>query len=196
MQVIIEGQHLDVGDALQGYVKEKLVDTCTRYFSHAVQGNVRFAREANGYRTNITLIVGNGIVLKASANDLADPYPAFDQANNKLAVQLKRYKDRLRDHHQSLVSKGDVSLGAPANEYTLQDQDDDKAHGEGGDSPVILAEMPTNIPLLSVSDAVMRMDLADVPAMMFKNAAHGRINMVYRRPDGQIGWVDPQETAE
>lgn len=196
MQVIIQGQHLDVGEALQTYITEKLEDTSTRYFNHAIQGTVHLSREANGFRANITLAVGNGIVLKASATDSAGPYPAFDQANTKLTTQLRRYKDRLRDHHQNQGSKGDIALGQPANEYMLQQGEEDAAaHGEGGDSPVVLAELPTNIQTLSVSDAVMRMDLADLPALLFKNAAHGQINMVYRRADGHIGWVDPQIEA-
>lgn len=201
MQVIVQGQHLDVGDALRGYVEDKLSDTCTKFFNHTVHGDVHIARESNGFRTDIILTVGNGITLRASANDPADPYPAFDQANNKLARQLKRYKDRLRDHHTRL-EKGGFPLPRAANEYTLQHDDvhddahnDARAHGEGGDNPVILAELPTHLDTLSVSEAVMRLDLADVPALLFHNAAHGRLNMVYRRRDGQIGWVDPAENA-
>ena len=193
MQVIVQGQQLDVGDALRGYVEDKLTDTCTKFFSHAIQGNVHFAKESNGFRTEITLTVGNGITLTASANDPADPYPAFDQANTKLSTQLKKYKDRLKDHH-TRVEKGEFPLPTAANEYTLQ-HDDAVEHGEGGDAPLILAEMPTQLQTLSVSDAVMRMDWGDLNAYLFKNASHGRLNMVYRRKDGQIGWVDPAETV-
>jgi ribosomal subunit interface protein len=192
MQVIVQSQQLDIGDALRGYVQEKLANSCEHYFTHTIQGNVHFAPEANGFRSDITLSVGNGIMLKASANN-HDPYIVFDQANSKLVKQLKKYKERLRDHHQNMVSKGDVALGAPANEYTLQ-HDEDTEHGEGGEDPVILAEMPTKLMTLSVSDAVMRMDLAELPALLFRNPAHGRLNIVYRRKDGQIGWVDPQES--
>jgi ribosomal subunit interface protein len=188
MQVIVQSQQLDIGDALRGYVQEKLANSCEHYFTHTIQGNVHFAPEANGFRSDITLSVGNGIMLKASANN-HDPYIVFDQANTKLVKQLKKYKERLRDHHQNMVSKGD--LGAPANEYTLQN--DEEEHGEGGEAPVVLAELPTKVMTLSVSDAVMRMDLADLPALLFKNPGNGHINMVYRRKDGQIGWVDPQE---
>lgn len=190
MQVVVQGQQVDVGDALRGYVTEKLADTCSKYFTHTLQGTVHFSPEASGFRTDITLSVGNGILLKAAGNN-HDPYPAFDQANTRLTKQLKRYKDRLRDHHQSLVSKGDAGLGAPANEYTLK-HEDEVDHGEGGDNPLILAEMTLKIEDLTVSDAVMRMDLADAPVWVFKNAANGRMNVVYRRKDGQIGWIDPQ----
>jgi ribosomal subunit interface protein len=186
--VIVQGQQIDVGDALRGYVQDKLADTSTKYFSHSIQGNVHFTREANGFRADITLSVGNGIILKASAKE-QDPYPAFDQANNRLTKQLKRYKDRIQDHH-ARAEKGDLPLGAPANEYKLEEIDDGVEHGE---YPVTLAELPTRVDMLTVSEAVMRMDLGDLNALLFKNAAHGRLNMVYRRKDGAIGWVDPQE---
>lgn len=190
MQVNVQGQHLDVGDALRGYVQEKLTDVSTKFFNHAIQGHVNFAHEAAGFRADITLSVGNGIILKSSANN-HDPYPAFDMASNKLAQQLKRYKSRLRDHHAK-AAKGDLPLSAPANEYTLEEHSDDGV--EMGDNPVILAEMPTRVESLSVSEAVMRMDLADLPAMLFKHAGNGRLNVIYRRKDGQIGWIDPQES--
>lgn len=195
MQVIVQGQQIDVGDALRGYVEEKLAETCNKYFNHTIQGLVSFAPDASGFRTEINLTVGNGIMLNASANN-HDPYPAFDQAHQRLTKQLKKYKDRLRSHHQRLAAKEKelAILGAPANEYTLQHNEEEEiATGEGGDNPVILAEMPTRIESLSVSEAVMRMDLADKPVFFFRNAANDRLNVVYRRKDGNIGWVDPQE---
>lgn len=191
MQVIVEGQQIDVGDALRGYIEEKLVDTCGKYFNHTIQGSVSLSPEANSFRSDITLSVGNGILMKASAVN-HDPYPAFDQAHHRLITQLKKYKDRLRNHHQRLANRSADALGAPANEYTLRHDVDEVEHGEGGDNPLILAEMPTIVEDLTVSEAVMRMDIADQDVMVFKNAAHGRLNVVYRRRDGQIGWIDPQ----
>jgi ribosomal subunit interface protein len=192
MQVIVQGQHLDVGDALRSHVQEKLTDTCTRFFNHSIRGNVHFVREAVGFRTDITLTVGNGIVLKSTAEAI-DPYPSFDQANDRLVKQLKKYKERLKDHH---AEQGKSTMRAvAANEYTLPMDNDAVEHGEGGDAALTLAELPTKVPTLAVSDAVMRMDLADLNALLFRNASHGRLNMVYRRNDGNIGWVDPQENA-
>lgn len=189
MQVLIQGKHLDIGDAFRGYIEEKLTDTCTKYFNHSIQGDVHLAKDMTNhlYRSDITLAVGNGIVLKATAEE-HDPYPAFDKATHKLANQLKRYKDRLRNHHQRL-SEETVPLAQPANEYTLQAEADDAPES---DNPLIIAELATHIATLSVSEAVMRLDLGGLPALMFKNASHGGFNMVYRRPDGQIGWIDPQ----
>ena len=189
MQVLIQGKHLDIGDAFRGYIEEKLTDTCTKYFNHSIQGNVHLIKDAHHhlYRSDITLAVGNGIILKATAQE-HEPYPAFDQATHKLAKQLKRYKDRLRNHHQRL-SASEVALAEPANEYTLQAEAEDAV--EGSDDPLIIAELAMVIETLTVSEAVMRLDLGELQALMFKNASHGGFNMVYRRPDGQIGWVDP-----
>lgn len=191
MQVLIQGKHLDIGDAFRGYIEEKLTDTCTKYFNHTIQGDVQVAKDTGKhlYRSDITISVGNGIVLKATAEE-HEPYPAFDKATTKLANQLKRYKERLRNHHQRL-STSEVSLAQPANEYTLQAELPEQ-QDEAEDNPVIIAELATRIESLTVSEAVMRLDLGDLPALMFKNASHGGMNMVYRRPDGQIGWVDPQ----
>jgi ribosomal subunit interface protein len=190
MQVVIHGKHIDIGDAFRGYIEDKLQETCTKYFNHTVQSDVHLAKDTANhlYRSDITLAVGNGIVLKATAEE-HDPYPAFDKATSKLAKQLKKYKSRLRDHHQRL-STADSALRQPANEYTLQADQADEVEIEGGEDPVIIAELPTLIETLTVSDAVMRLDLGQLPALLFKNASHGGFNMVYRRPDGQIGWVD------
>jgi ribosomal subunit interface protein len=194
MQVLIQGKHIDIGDAFRGYIEDKLSDTCSKYFNHSVQGDVHLAKDATNhlYRSDITLAVGNGIILKATAEE-HEPYPAFDKATHKLANQLKRYKDRLRNHHQRL-STSEVSLAQPANEYTLQAEGENEA--VENDNPVIIAELSTHIESLTVSEAVMRLDLGALPALLFKNAGHGGFNMVYRRPDGQIGWVDPQGNSK
>ncbi len=192
MQVLVQGKHLDIGDAFRGYIEDKLTETCTKYFNHTVQGDVHLIKDSHNhlYRSDITVAVGNGIILKATAEE-HEPYPAFDKATHKLANQLKKYKDRLRNHHQKMGN----SVRTPANEYTLQAEAQealeaaDQAQVEEG-APLIIAELPTQIDSLTVSEAVMRMDLGGLPALMFKNAGHGGFNMVYHRADGQIGWVD------
>lgn len=190
MQVLIQGKHLDIGDAFRGYIEDKLTETCTKYFNHSIQGDVHLIKDSHHhlYRSDITVAVGNGIVLKATAEE-HEPYPAFDKATSKLANQLKKYKNRLRDHHQRLSTS--EAVRQPANEYTLQaEEHNDNQQAEGSDDPLIIAELPTVIEELTVSDAVMRLDLGALPALLFKNAGHGGFNMVYRRADGQIGWVD------
>jgi hypothetical protein len=137
-------------------------------------------------KTHITLQVGKNIKVLADATE-GDAYLSFDRASDKIAEQLRRYKQRLRDHHDRIeqLSDGD---GQSAREHVLADGHDSVPHG---DDPPIIAEMATNIETLSVSEAVMRMDLANVPALLFRNASHEGLNMVYRRPDGNVGWVDP-----
>jgi hypothetical protein len=119
-----------------------------------------------------------------------DAYAAFDSALEHIAKQLRRYKRRLNDKHKGRAPEEAI----PAQQYTLAPESGEDELPEEG-QPAIIAELPTEIATLSVSEAVMRMDLADVPALMFKNRASGGLNVVYRRPDGNIGWIDPANTA-
>jgi hypothetical protein len=122
------------------------------------------------------------------------PYPAFDMACDHLAKRLRRHKGRLQHHHKEIANRETLS----AQQYILsgdledldQDGPDDEAVGQ--DQPVVVAEMATDILSLTVSEAVMHLDLSDLPALMFRNSAHGGLNMIYRRQDGNIGWVDPR----
>jgi hypothetical protein len=133
--------------------------------------------------------VGRGILLQASA-DSTDIYPAFDTALAKLEKRLRRYKRRLRDHHGPEAT---LPPEAPARQYVIEA--DGAGEDDAGTEPVIIAEMDTTIETLSVADAVMRMDLADLPALLFRSGAHGGLNMIYRRPDGHVGWIDPKGSS-
>lgn len=189
MNLSVQGKQLDVGAALKTHVTEKLEDLNGKYFNHATQSSVVFSREGHGfYKTHIAIQIGKGILVQSQATE-DDPYLAFDVASGKIARQLRRYKNRLRDHHERLeredkdaASARDVVLSA------VTEQDNDV---ENGKDPVVIAEMTTHIPTLVVAEAVMRLDLSGEAALMFKNAASGAYNMVYRRVDGNIGWVDP-----
>jgi ribosomal subunit interface protein len=195
MQVLVQGQQMDVGASLQTYVSERLTESGQKYFNHAVQANVHFVHEtSNRFRSDITLAVGNGIVLKASGA-AGEAYPAFDQANQKLNAQLKRYKNRLRDHHKRLNDKM-VALGTPANQYVLQAENDDAHHDDANHvAPLVIAETTTHIPTLSVAEAVMRLELSGEPALVFVHSVSNRLNVVHTRADGHIGWIDaPSQT--
>ncbi len=184
MQLTVKGKHLDVGDALREHVETNLSNTAEKYFRDPINATVTFTKEKNHrYRAGITIHIGTGVVLEAEY-EADDPYPAFDEASKRVATRLRRYKDKLRDHHRWQ----DVSeMHAAA--YTTFGANENEA--EGGNEPAIVAEVQMHIPTLAVSDAVMRLELGDMPALMFKNPAHGGYNMVYRRKDGNIGWVDP-----
>jgi ribosomal subunit interface protein len=183
MQLTVKGQHLDVGDALREHVRENLTLTAKKFFTDPVEAIVTITKEKNHrYKADISIHVSKGLTLEAQ-HEADEPYPAFDIASQRLAKRLGRYKDKLRDHHRQ---EKPAELLAAA--YTTFQSNDEE---EAGDGPAVIAEMQTQVPVLAVSDAVMRLELSDQPALLFKNPAHGGYNMVYRRKDGNIGWVDP-----
>lgn len=189
MNVNVQGKQIDVGDALRTYASEKIGELNTKFFNHAVESSVTFSREGHGfYRAHISIKMGKGMLVQSSATE-QDPYLSFDVASDKIARQMRRYKNRLRDHHErtereekEIITARDVILAA------TPDQDNGT---ETGSDPVIVAEMSTPILTLTVSEAVMHLDLSGEPALMFKDLTSGRYNMVYRRSDGNIGWIDP-----
>ena len=193
MQLIVKGQQIDVGDALREHVRQSLTNVFGKYFGDAIDGTVIFSREAHLLRASLTVHVGRGITAESAAT--ADqPYAAFDIAADRLAKRLRRHKRRLRDHHKQPV--GTASEVQLADHYvlasTLEGADEGAGGADGDGQPTVVAEMKAEILALTVSEAVMRLDLADSGALMFVNRAHGGLNMVYRRPDGNIGWVDPE----
>ncbi|WP_448206029.1 ribosome hibernation-promoting factor, HPF/YfiA family [Azospirillum sp. sgz302134] len=194
MQLTVKGKQLDVGDALRTHVADSLNSVVGKYFNKPIEANVVLTRDAHLFKADIQVHVGRGIVLQ-SASEATEPYPAFDTACEKLSKRLRRYKSRLRDHHT-----GETTVEAVPARYQILEAEKDEAHVEDGAAaekvqPMVIAEMETSIASLTVSEAVMRMELADSPALMFRNSAHGRLNLVYRRADGNIGWVDPAEKA-
>jgi len=189
MQLSVKGKQLDVGDALRTHVSETLSRILDKYFGDAMEVAVTVSREAHLYRAVVKAHVGRGIQLEAQG-EAKEPYPAFDAAADRLSKRLRRYKRRLRDHNNKSVEGASL----PAQQYILaaesQEELEDESNEDG--QPAVVAEMTTEIPTLTVSEAVMRMDLGNLPAMMFRNGAHGGLNMIYRRSDGNIGWLDPR----
>ncbi len=199
MQLSVKGKQLDVGDALRTYVDESLSRILGKYFGDAIEVDVTISRDSRRFGAVVAAHVGRGIRVEAHGES-EQPYPAIDMAAERLSKRLRRHKRRLRSHrkedgpeHEPLAAQSYILAGE---EFDESDFDDDAADGgvaAGVDGqPVVIAEMTTEIPSLTVSDAVMRMDLADVSAYMFRNSAHGGLNMVYRRQDGNIGWIDPR----
>jgi ribosomal subunit interface protein len=189
MQLSVKGKQLNVGDALRTHVSESLSRILGKYFGDAIEVGVTFSREGYLYRAVVAAHVGRGIQLQAQG-EADEPYPAFDAAAERLAKRLRRYKRRLRDHHKDT---GPAPESLPAQQYILaSDAEEQAAEDEINGRPAVVAEMTTEIPSLTVSEAVMRMDLAELPALMFRNSSHSGLNMIYRRPDGNIGWIDPR----
>ena len=181
MVVQISGKHIDVGQSLSAHIEQGIEKVATRYFDGMSDAQVTLDKETHSFFCDITLHVSKNFVVRAKASD-SDAYKAFDLASEKLEKRVGRYKSRLRDRKRH----GDEDT-MPALRYVVNGNDDDA----GEDTPLIIAEMNSEVPTLTVGEAVMRMDLSDYPVLMFKNGKHGNLNVVYKRPDGHIGWIDP-----
>jgi ribosomal subunit interface protein len=198
MQLTVTGKQVDVGDALRGHVETTLDTMLGKYFRTAIEAHAVFAREAHLITADVSLHVGRGMVVNSSAA-ATDHYVAFDAAAERLAKQLRRYKRRLRDYHGG-KTRSPAERPEMAQAFVLapvDEEDDDPADAAMADgaAPVVIAEMSTELPQLTVGEAVMRMDLADAPVLLFRNRSHGELNVVYRREDGNIGWIDPAAPA-
>lgn len=197
MQLSVQGKQIDVGDFLRAHVDEKLNDINAKYFNRAIDATVVFSREGEGFfKAHISIRVGKNILILGDAVE-SDIYLAFDVASAKVAKQLRRYKNRLRSHHQRIEQTPESEI-IKARDYTLAMEyfnNNEEAEAEQPDNPLIVAEMAADIETLSVSEAVMRMDLANQSALLFRNASHNGLNLVYRRADGNVGWVDPYGNA-
>ncbi len=190
MHINISGHQLDVGDALRTHITEALEAIVEKYFGQAIDASVVLSRERFTVRADVAIHIGRDLYVRAHES-ADDAYAAFDVASAHLGKRLRRHKRRLRDHHAARESAETIR----AQQYILApyepvDGDEEEAGGTG-DHPVIVAEDQTVIENLTVSEAVMRMDLADIPAMVFRNAGNGGLNVVYRRADGNVGWIDP-----
>ncbi|HZB91231.1 MAG TPA: ribosome-associated translation inhibitor RaiA [Stellaceae bacterium] len=192
MQVTVTGKQMDVGDSLRSHAETATTAIADKYLGRAIEVHVVFCHERHLFLSDISLHAWRGLTVQCHG-EAADAYAAFDDAALRLEKQLRRYKRRLRGRHKG--GKAGEEAGPapePATDYVLAPEppEDDGAN-EGSHEPLIVAEMRTSIPHLSVSEAVMRLDLADLPALLFRNSAHGNLNLVYRRRDGNIGWIDP-----
>jgi len=192
MQLTVTGKQLGVGEALRSHVEASLEALLIKYFGSAIEAHAVFAREAHLIRADLSVHIGRGIMVKSSAS-ATDYYPAFDAAAERLAKQLRRYKRRLRDHHARLRNQPEELETARSFVLAAAEEELDSEPVLDGQptAPAVIAEMSTDLPRLTVGEAVMRMDLADAPVLLFRNRAHGELNLVYRRSDGNIGWIDP-----
>lgn len=202
MELNVHGKQMDVGDALRTHVSDKLEDLNEKYFNHATFATVTFSKEGHGKpetRAHISIQLGKNIMVVSDATD-GDPYASFEAAAEKVGKQMRRYKRRLKSH-QSRDELSPEQEEMRARDYVLAavpEQDDTPESEEteqSGDDPLVIAEMDMTIESLSVSDAVMKLDLSGKNALPFKNSASGKLNIIYRRDDGNIGWIDPETAA-
>jgi len=195
MHVTVTGRQIDVGQALREHAESGLENIVNKYFEQAMEAAVTFSKTGAFFHADISVHVGRGILVQGG-DEADDPYVAFNAAAEHIGKRLRRHKRRLRDHQNSQAR--DIEA-LQAQQYILRQEeagDEEGAEGNEAEAPVVIAEMTTEIASMTVEEAVMRMDLADANAFMFRNSAHGGLNMVYRRNDGNIGWVDPRGNRE
>ncbi|MGB0843956.1 MAG: ribosome hibernation-promoting factor, HPF/YfiA family [Alphaproteobacteria bacterium] len=187
MKLDIRGRHVEMSAALEERVETRLNDIFEKYFGDAITANVVFSKDGPLFHAQVASHVGRGIEMDAEAN-AGDAYTAFDEAAEKLAKRLRRHKRKIRNHK---VDESDMALRAAS--YVLAAPSEDTPLDDDSDvitSPLLIAENQTSIKRLTVSQAVMHLDLEESSALMFHNISNDSINMVYRRADGNIGWVD------
>lgn len=183
MSLRISGKNVETGDAFRSHAEGRIGEALEKYFDGGYDGQVIVEREGSGFRTTCTLHLDTGITLQAESTG-HDAYQAFDATAERIGKRLRRYKSRLKDHYRSRPQS------VAATEYVLQATDDQSEAPVEGD-PVIIAEQTTNLATLTVGGAVTALDLGGQSLVVFRNAAHGGVNVVYRRSDGNIGWIDP-----
>ena len=182
MDVRVAGHQVDTGETLREHAQRRVAEITEKYFSRSVGANVTFGRGPNNdYTCDIVAPVVQGVVLKASHSG-REPEIAFNGAADRIEKQLRRYTNRLKDHKVDEAAQAYVENAG----YTIL-----SGGSEEASAPAIIAETRVDIPDSSVSDAVMLMDLRNTPALLFKNSATGEFNMIYRREDGNVGWVEP-----
>jgi len=189
MHITVSGKQVELSDALRTRVSDHLDVIANKYFDHALEAHVTFGRARSFFTCDISVHAGRGLRLRGEG-EAADANSAFDDAAEHIAKRLRRYRRRVNEHARDIANR---QRPEAARQYILQQED----AGAGDDGvehaahATVIADRPTEISLLSVDEAVMRMDLADQPVLMFRNSASGELNVVYRRSDGNVGWIDP-----
>ncbi|GGJ06062.1 ribosome hibernation-promoting factor, HPF/YfiA family [Neoroseomonas lacus] len=195
MHVTVAGKQVETGEALKVHVRDGLDAITRKYFDHALEANVTFHRSRAHFACDINLKAGRGLTMRAEGEG-PDAHRAFEEAAEHLAKRLRRYRRRMNEHSRSVAPDRDAE--APSGrERVLQAIEEEEGEQpvatNGADHGAIIAEHATAIALMTVGEAVMRMDLAHVPVLMFRNKATRTLNVVYRRGDGHVGWIDPGE---
>lgn len=188
MRYQISGKQIDIGEALQTHVKEELSDAVNKYAERPTEAVVVFSKSAHEFVCEATVHLSTGLTAQAKAHQ-NEIYAAFDACREKMEKQLRRYKRRLKDHHKDRSEPVEIYGGSS---YILAADNESEDQEPETLQPIIVAEMETKIPSLSVGEAVMQMELAGAPVLVFRNEGKQGVNVVYRRDDGNIGWIDPQ----
>ena len=191
MTLRVSGKNFDIGEALRERVLARIETAAGKYFDGSVSGHVVIDHEGAGYRTDCVLHLTSGVTLQAEGRS-HEPYVSVDQAVDRLETRLRRYKQRLKGHHAGgrnarVVAESPQEFVA---DFTIESPHGDEP-ADGVFHPVVIAEQTHALKLISVSDAVVELDLTGAPVLVFRHATTGRVNFVYRRADGNISWLDP-----
>ncbi|SIO19090.1 ribosome hibernation-promoting factor, HPF/YfiA family [Vannielia litorea] len=189
MRYQISGKQIDIGEALQTHVQSGLGAVVDKYAQRPTDANVIFSKSAHEYVCESTIHLSTGLTASAKAH-AAEIYSAFELCCDKMEKQLRRYKRRLKDHHKERTQPVEF-IGASS--YILAASEDTEAEEPDSLQPMIIAEMEARVPALSVGEAVMQMELQGAPVLVFRNEGHNGVNVVYRREDGNIGWIDTKQ---
>ncbi|MBX9911975.1 MAG: ribosome-associated translation inhibitor RaiA [Beijerinckiaceae bacterium] len=191
MSLRISGKNLDVGEALRGQAEARVAAALSKYYEGGYQGHVTVGKDGTAFKTDGVLHLSSGITLEASGT-AHDAYASLDKMAERIEKRLRRYKRRLKDRSAAQQNGREAGIEIPS--YVIAAPDDDieeiEAHSDG-DNPVIVAESTKSLHVLTVGDAVAELDLTGAPVVIFRHAGNGRMNVVYRRRDGNIGWIDP-----
>ena len=189
MHIQVKGKQIDVGQALTEHVTDNLTASISKYFDRPVDATVTFSKDGHSFRCDAHVHLPTGLVAQSSgqANDV---YAAFDAGAERIEKQIRRYKRRLKDHHKDRRRPIEAVAAAA---YVIDAGSEAEQEEPESLQPAIIAEMTEDIQSLSVGEAVMQMELADRSFLMFRNDASSRVNLVFRRDDGNIGWIDPTD---
>jgi ribosomal subunit interface protein len=192
MDLRVSGKNFNIGEAMRQHVTDRIGASVQKYFDGGVTGHVVVDHEGGGYRADCTLHLASGVTLQSEGRAF-EPYASFEQAAERLDKRLRRYKRRLKDRHAAQPH------AEPAAEtfasYVLEAPEEEEAES-GAFNPVVVAEKTSALRRLAVADAVLDLDMTGAPVIVFRNAGTDRVNIVYRRSDGNIGWIDPAGSQE
>jgi len=186
----VSGKNIEIGEAIRERINARVLEAMGKYFDGGFSGHVTVGKEAFGFQTECVVHLDSGIVLRADSM-AGDAYLSADQAVEKLEKRLRRYHGRLKEHANGRGNGRSDEAALTAPDYIIQAPEHEDDEDVATFNPVIIAEQTTSLKQLSVSEAVTQLDMTGAPVMVFRHASHGRVNLVYRRADGNIGWIDP-----
>ncbi|MBN9041612.1 MAG: ribosomal subunit interface protein [Rhizobiales bacterium 62-47] len=194
MTIRVSGKSISIGEALRGRVSDRTDEVLRKYFDGNYSGHITFSKDGFGFKTDCALHLDSGVTLEAESN-ASDAYASADQALVQIEKRLRRYKSRLKDRsarkaHAAAAAVAELGAQSYVIEAPAAHDDDDEVTAY---NPVIIAESTTSLKRLSVSEAVMELDFTGAAVIVFQHGGSGRVNIIYRRADGNVGWVDPPE---